>query len=112
MPCGGRWQSGEEECAFSWVWHCFAYKRITQRKVACMFEDELEVDAMGTRIYLGDDGLYRGAYFWGERPKFNDVGESTIMGALFSLHDTKGTIERVNALIEKIPETFGLNVEG
>jgi len=73
-----------------------------------MFEDELEVDSMGSHIFLGDDGLYRGAYYWGERVKFNDVGEGTILEALFALHDVRGTIERVNALIDKIPETFGL----
>ena len=46
----------------------------------------------------------------GERLKFNDIGESTILSALFSLHYTKGTLERAVTLMEKIPEVFG--VEG
>jgi len=75
-----------------------------------VFEDEVEVDSMGTHVFLGNDGLYRGAYFWGERLKFNDIGESTILSALFSLHDTRGTLERAVTLMEKIPEVFG--VEG
>ena len=72
-----------------------------------LFENELEVHRLGTSVYLCDDGLYRGAYYWGERFRFNDIGEPTIVRALFALHGTMESIKRVAKLAKLINENAG-----